>query len=181
MPINNFPIIDNFLQFEKGSFYKFELLIRNTDGNNPLYQEGYSNTNKNILIKSWYIDTKEYYEKIKHEMITLADLTGARLYMTLDRKRSFKVVQNLSCAFLDLLSGFTTSTEPTIKKIHKTFASETSKKEASEHNFRTIMFDVDTTKDTILDAVVNYIESKGQNAYILTTKKRLSCFLLQKI
>ena len=47
--INNFSIIDNFLQFEDGTFYKFELLVRNTDGNNILYQKGYSETNKNIF------------------------------------------------------------------------------------------------------------------------------------
>ena len=178
MAINNFPIIDNFVQFEKGSFYKFELLIRNTDGNNPLYQEGYSNTNKNILIKSWYIDTKEYYEKMKHEMKTLADLTGARLYVTLDRKNNFKLIQNLSYAFLDLLAGFTTITKPTIKRIYKTFASETSKKEASEHNFKTYMFDVDTKDIRVLDALTLYIIDNKQHPYILETKKgyHVVCF-----
>ena len=180
MSINNFPIIDSFLQFEQGSFYKFELLIRNTDGNNPLYQEGYSNTNKNILIKSWYVDTKEYYEKMKHEMKTLADLTGARLYMTLDRKKSIKVVQNLGHAFLDLLNGFTTGTKPTIKKIYKTFASETSKKEASEHNFKTYMFDVDTKDSQIKQAVIDYIEHEGQKPFILETKKGYHIFCYRK-
>ena len=178
MSINNFPIIDNFLQFEKGSFYKFELLIRNTDGDNPLYQEGYSNSNKNILIKSWYIDSKEYYEKIKHEMVTLSNMTGARLYMTLDRKKNIKVVQNLNHVFLDLLTSYTNGTEPSIKKIHKTFASETSKKESSEHNFRTIMFDVDTKEDLLLEGVICYIRSNKQIPYILETKKgyHVVCF-----
>lgn len=48
--INNFPAIDQFLEFEQGTFYKLELLVRNTCRSNPLYQEGYFNTNK-ILIK----------------------------------------------------------------------------------------------------------------------------------
>ena len=61
--INNFNVIDNFLQFEEGTFYKFELLVRNTDGENELFPERCSNTNRNILIKSWYVDTKDYYEK----------------------------------------------------------------------------------------------------------------------
>ena len=180
MPISNFPVIDDFLQFEKGSFYKFELLIRNTDGNNPLYQEGYSNTNKNILIKSWYIDTKEYYEKMKHEMITLADMTGARLYITLDRKKNLKVVQNLSHAFLDLLTGYTNGTEPSIKKIYKIFDSETSKKEASEHDFKTIMFDVDTKDIKVLDALTFYILDNEQHPYILETKKGYHIFCFHK-
>ena len=180
MPINNFPIIDNFLQFEEGSFYKFELLIRNTDGDNPLYQEGYSNSNKNILIKSWYIDSKEYYEKMKHEMVTLSNMTGARLYMTLDRKKSIKVVQNLNHVFLDLLISFTTGAEPSIKKIHKTFASETSKKESSEHDFRTIMFDVDTKDLGVKQLIEGYIKSKGETPYVLETKKGYHIFCYKK-
>lgn len=178
MSIDNFSIIDSFLQFEKGSFYKFELLVRNTDGNNPLYQEGYSNTNKNILIKSWYIDTKEYYEKMKHEMKTLADLTGARLYVTLDRKNNFKLVQNFNHVFLDLLISFTTGSNPSIKKISKLFASMTSVKEASEHNFKTLMFDVDTKDIRVLDALTLYIIDNKQHPYILETKKgyHVVCF-----
>ena len=69
--IDNFKVIDKFLQFEEGTFYKFELLVRNTDGKNILFPERVSNTNRNILIKSWYVDTKDYYEKIKHEMIII--------------------------------------------------------------------------------------------------------------
>ena len=38
--INNFNVIDNFLQFKEGTFYKFELLVRNTDGYNVLFPEG---------------------------------------------------------------------------------------------------------------------------------------------
>ena len=54
--IDNFNVIENFMQFEKGTFYKFECLVRNTDGDNILYEQGYSKTNKNILVKSWYVD-----------------------------------------------------------------------------------------------------------------------------
>ena len=50
--IDNFKVIDTFLQFEEGTFYKFELLVRNTDGENELFPERCSNTNRNILIKS---------------------------------------------------------------------------------------------------------------------------------
>lgn len=142
--INNFNVIDNFLQFEDGTFYKFELLVRNTDGNNILYQDGYSETNKNILIKSWYVDNQDYYDKVKHEMITMADLTGARLYVTLDRKDNVKLVQSLIHAFTDTLCGIVKGQKPSIKNISKTFASETSKVENSSKPTKTLMFDVDT-------------------------------------
>lgn len=176
--INNFKIIENFMQFEEGTFYKFELLIRNTDGPNPLYTEGSSQTNKNILIKSWYVDNIDYYNKIKHEMVTLSNLTGARLYVTLDRKDNLKLVSNIIHAFTNTLICICNGQKPSIKNIAKTFASETSKVENSSKHTRTIMFDVDTTNEIIVDSVLNYIESKGQKHYTLKTKKgyHIICF-----
>lgn len=178
--IDNFPVIDSFLQFEQGSFYKFELLIRNTDGNNPLYQEGYSNTNKNILIKSWYIDTKEYYEKMKHEMVTLSNITGARLYVTLDRKDNVKLVQNLLHSYTDSLVAICNGQKPSIKSISKTFASETSKVENSSKGTKTIMFDVDTKDLGVKQLIESYIKSKKVEPYILETKKGYHIFCYKK-
>ena len=178
--IDNFKVIDKFLQFEEGTFYKFELLVRNTDGENILFPERCSNTNRNILIKSWYVDTKEYYEKIKHEMITLSNLTGARLYVTLDRKDNVKLVQNLLHSYTDSLVAICNGQKPSIKSISKTFASETSKVENSSKSTKTIMFDVDTKDGQIKQAVIDYIESKGQKAFILETKKGYHIFCFRK-
>ena len=178
--INNFPIIDTFVQFEEGSFYKFELLIRNTDGNNELYQEGYSKTNKNILIKSWYVDTREYYEKIKHEMITMANLTGARVYMTLDRKDNVKLVQSLIHSFTDALCAICNGQKPSIKKISKIFASETSKVENSSKTTKTLMWDVDSSDVEVVNHVHEYIRSKGQEPFTLKTKKGYHVFCYRK-
>ena len=178
--INNFPVIDSFLQFEEGAFYKFELLVRNTDGDNVLFPEGCSNTNKNILIKSWYVDTKDYYEKIKHEMITLANITGARLYVTLDRKHNVKLVQNLLHSFTDTLCIMIAGQKPGIKSISKTFASETSKVENSSKNTKTIMFDVDTKEGIVLKAIICYIRNNKQVPYILETKKGYHVFCYKK-
>ena len=180
MPIDNFKIIDNFLEFEQGTFYKFELLVRNTDGSNPLFQEGYSNKNKNILIKSWYIDSKEYYEKTKHEMIALADLTGARLYITLDKKDNIKVCQSILKNFTDTLVGITKGQIPSIKSISKNLASETSKVENSYRSSKTLMFDVDTKDAMTLEALICYIRSNKQIPYILETKKGYHVFCYKK-
>ena len=180
--IDNFHVIDNFLQFEfdGGSFYKFELLVRNTDGENSLYKEGYSNTNKNILIKSWCVDSESYYERIKHEMITLANMTGARLYVTLDRKDNKKLVQSIARRFFDLSMAIVEGSKPAIKGISKAFASETSKVENSSKGTKTLMWDVDTTDEIIVNAVCNYIESKGQKPYMLKTKKGYHIFCFRK-
>lgn len=178
--IDNFKVIDNFLQFEEGTFYKFELLVRNTDGENVLFPERVSNTNRNILIKSWYVDTKDYYEKIKHEMVTLSNITGARLYVTLDRKDNVKLCQSLIKAYTDDLVAIVNSQKPSIKSISKTFASETSKVENSSKSTKTLMWDVDTKDSQIKQAVVDYIESKGQKAFILKTKKGYHIFCFRK-
>lgn len=178
--ISNFEVIENFLQFEEGTFYKFELLVRNTDGENSLYPEGCSSKNKNILIKSWYIDNKEYYYKVKHEMITLADITGARLYVTLDRKDSAKTVRSVLYSFVDVLYSICNSQKRSIKGISKVFASETSKVENSSKVTRTIMFDVDTKEETVLKGLTAYIESKGQTPYILETRKGFHVFCYRK-
>lgn len=179
--IDNFKVIDKFLQFEDGTFYKFELLVRNTDGNNILYQDGYSATNKNILVKSWYVDNKDYYEKIKHEMITMSELTGARLYVTLDRKDNVKLVQSLIHAFTDTLCGIVKGQKPSIKNISKTFASETSKVENSSKPTKTLMFDVDTKDADILKTIKEYIFYKVHNyPFILETKKGYHVFCYRK-
>lgn len=180
--IDNFHVIDNFLQFEfdGGSFYKFELLVRNTDGENALYKEGYSNVNKNILIKSWCVDSEFYYNKIKHEMVTLANMTGARLYVTLDRKDNKKLVQSIARRFFDLSIDMANGAEPAINGIAKAFASETSKVENSCKNKRTMMFDVDTKEGIVLEAIICYIRSKEEIPYILDTKKGYHVFCYRK-
>ena len=147
-------------------------------------------TNKNILIKSWYVDNKDYYEKIKHAMITMANLTGARIYITLDRKDNVKLVQGLLHSYTDSLCAIVKGQKPAIKNLSKTFASETSKEENSSPKFRTIMFDVDTKEENIKKSVIDYIEMehvtpKGEvcpkvKAHVLETKKGYHIFCFRK-
>ena len=178
--IDNFETVENFMQFEEGTFYKFELLVRNTDGENELFPERCSNTNRNILIKSWYVDNFEYYKKIKQEMVTMANLTGARLYITLDRKDNVKLVQNLIHSFTDTLCAICNGQKPSIKNIAKTFASETSKVENSSKTTKTLMWDVDTKQIEIVNHVHEYIRSKGQEPFTLKTKKGYHVFCYRK-
>lgn len=178
--INNFSEIENFMKFKPGCFYKFECLIRNTDGANILYEEGFSKTNKNILVKSWYVDNKEYYEKIKPEMVKMCNLTGARLYITLDRKSNLKLVQELSHALTDTLCDMIQGKEIGIKSLSKMFASKTSVKESSDKSGRTLMWDVDTKDSSVLNSIQDYIHSQNQISYILTTKKGYHVFCFRK-
>ena len=169
--IDNFKVIDNFLQFEEGTFYKFEALIRNTDGENPLYYEEISNTNKNILIKNWFVDSKKYYEKIKNEMKVLCTLTGARLYVTLDRKSNKKLIQTIFSKVNEMILETLKGTNYGTKRINKLMSSCSSLIDSSDNEMKTIMFDVDTKNATVLEALICYIREKNQVPYILNTKK----------
>lgn len=174
--IDNFKQIEQFMQFDSDSFYKFEALIRNTDGENPLWYDGISNSNKNILIKNWYVNSQEYYDRIKHEMRVLCDLTGARLYVTLDRKSQSKllrvILQNVTELVLASLQGDAIG----IKKLNKILASTTSLIDTTCKGHRTIMFDVDSADVRYLYLVSAYIESHTDNYFILPTKQGYHVF-----
>lgn len=178
--IDNFNTIDSFLNFEEGYFYKFEALIRNTDGENPLYYEGISNTNKNILIKSWYVDTQEYYEKIKNEMKVLCDLTGARLYITLDRKSNKCLIKELFNKVNQIITGVLNGNNYGVKSLNKLISSTTSILEVSDKQKRTVMFDIDTKDQDVLDSILLYITNKKQQPYVLETKKGYHVFCYKK-
>ena len=163
MLIDNFEEVEDFMrfQFEKGLFFKFEALVRNTDGNNELYEEGYSNTNKNILIKSWYIDSPEYYERAKKEMITLCNMTGARLYMTCDIKSCKKLIQTIVKEVNDMVLATLQGSEFGIKKLNKLFSHCTSVVHSSEPSKKTLMFDIDVKDENILKVVQDYLNWKS--------------------
>lgn len=169
--INNFDKIEEFMQFQPGTFYKFECLVRNTDRENILFPNNYSNSNKNILIKSYYVDNLEYYNKIKQEMINLCNITGARLYITLDRKSILKLISELSIELTRMMTCILQGSQIGIKTLSKVFASKTSVKETSCKETKTLMWDVDTKNEEIKHLICWYIKRHGQTPIILESKK----------
>jgi hypothetical protein len=80
--INNFELIKPLLKFEnENDFYFVQILKRKKE--NP-EQEGNSR-----VIKTYYITSQEYLEEKFKEMIILADLNNARVYINLN-KRNFE-------------------------------------------------------------------------------------------
>lgn len=156
--IDNFDTIeDNLLEFENGSYYKFEALVRNTDGSNNLYYEGISNTNKNIPIKTWWVDTKEYYLRMKNEMKTLCDMTGARLYILLDRRNLKRTLIEISKISTELMLHSYTygSHDPAVSAVNKISGTASSIKESSDRSKRMWMFDVDSDDFRLLQEIQN--------------------------
>ena len=113
-------------------------------------------------------------------MITMANLTGARLYITLDRKDNVKLVQSLIHSFTDTLCAICKGQKPSIKNIAKTFASETSKVENSSKTTKTLMWDVDTDNDRVMKSVVSYIIEKQVVPHLFGTKKGYHVFCYRK-
>ena len=156
--IDNFDTIENnLLEFEKGTYYKFEALVRNTDGCNSLYYEGASKTNKNILIKTWWIDTEEYYQRMKNEMRTLCDMTNARLYVLLDRKNLKRTLAEMSKISTQLMiqSYVYGSMDPEVSAVHKISGTASSVNTSSERGKRMWMFDVDSDDFRLLQEIQN--------------------------
>ena len=113
-------------------------------------------------------------------MVTLSNITGARLYVTLDRKDNVKLVQNLLHSYTDSLVAICNGQKPSIKNLSKVFASETSKVENSSKGTKTIMFDVDTKNSNVVNAIQDYIYRKNQQPYTLQTKKGYHIFCYRK-
>lgn len=171
--IDNFDTIEKFLKFDTEYFYKFECLIRNTDGDNILYDKNISNTRKNLLVKSWYVDTATYFWNAKNEMKTLCDITGGRLYITLDRKSVKKLLSESLKEIINILdhSAFFGAELPPARTLCKLFNSKSSVVETSDKTNKTIMFDIDKKDKELLDLCVSFVEHNHQKPIVLETKK----------
>lgn len=60
--------------------------------------------NKTRCIKSYYVDTQEYLDKKKDEMIKIADTTGCRIYIHPARRNKNKIALQLLSYVADCIS-----------------------------------------------------------------------------
>lgn len=172
--IDNFNVLENSLiKFEDGAYYKFEAIIRNKDGKNSLA----TNPNSTSL-KYWLISAQEEYDKLKPVMIKFCELTGARLYMTLDRKDTKKTFINVSETLFNVLKDMMFGNMFSVHKLSKIIASETSKKESNSKELRTWMIDVDIDDKLAADSLQCFTKDnfictlKSPNGYHVVCKKK---------
>lgn len=175
MVIDNFNIIeDSLLNFKPGSYYKFEAIIRQKDGENILA----TNPNSTSL-KFWLIDNQEAYNKLKPIMKNFCDITGARLYFTLDRKSVKKTFVNVSQTLTETIGEIVFGSEFSIHKLNKIVNSETSKKENTdkEDNIKTWLIDIDLKDSELAGAVASFCNTsfistlESPNGYHVIAKK----------
>ena len=88
MEINNFYQLENLLEFKEGSYYKFIALIRAKDNSGVIDTKELGE----IFVRQWFVDSQTSLLKYREDMISLCKATGARLYVTTDRKSVKKTV-----------------------------------------------------------------------------------------
>ena len=139
--VDNFEQIEATLSFEKNTFYKFMIVVRNKDGRTPLISK--ESASGETTIKQWYIESWEYYNKVKPEMKALAECTRGRLYMCIERKSSYKMFMLLLDKITAIIKEAVICPDATPKRLSKIVNSITSDKLCTDKNCKTWMYDVD--------------------------------------
>lgn len=86
--IDNFDVIREHLRFDKpGDIYVVHVMFRVKDLRNDANKQMYlSHEETQRLIKTYYIDSLDYFDKKRPAMIDLANQNKARVYFTMTRK-----------------------------------------------------------------------------------------------
>ena len=130
MLVNNFEKLKDLMKFEQGTYYKFVALIRAKD------KSGVINTDERgeIFVRQWFVDTLQSYLKYKDDMINLCNATGARLYVTTDRKSVKKTVFKMQEQLNDMIRQFAFGVDNnvSIRKLSKFSSSASSLAECSD-------------------------------------------------
>lgn len=159
--VDNFAEIEPTLDFKKNTFYKFMIVVRNKDGRTPLVAK--EAPSGETTIKQWYIESEEYYNKVKSEMVGLADATRGRLYMCIERKSSYKMFMLLLDKVTAIIKEAIICPNATPKRLNKIVNSITSDKLCTDEGCKTWMYDIDDEDEYgwYRDAILAYIAMVG--------------------
>lgn len=170
MEINNFYQLENLLEFKEGSYYKFIALIRAKDNS------GVINTKERgeIFVRQWFVDSQTSLLKYREDMISLCKATGARLYVTTDRKSVKKTIFKMLEQLYDIIKQYVFGAENpvSIRKLSKFSASASSLAECSDGN-KYWLIDID--KNGMTEITEQQVEQIVEDfEYIFSDKKVLT-------
>lgn len=169
MEINNLWFVKDFMLLHETDcndyYYKFELLVRKKDG----FNGALGDSKDNIKVKTWYVKSYEQFDKVKSEMIYLAEVTGGRLYMVTDRKSMLKTLSNMQSDITNRLIAHCNGDTCAVQSFHKITDSISSKDISSTHKGKGLMFDVDTTNQAVVNGLVHYLKTKTTIFWALKT------------
>jgi len=145
MEINNFYQLENLLEFKEGSYYKFIALIRAKDNSGVIDTK----ERGEIFIRQWFVDSNQSLLKYREDMLNLCDATGARLYVTTDRKSVKKTIFKMQEQLQDIIKQYAFGAENpvSIRKLSKFSSSASSLAECSDGN-KYWLIDIDKNGDT---------------------------------
>lgn len=144
MKINNFSVL-GWMHFTPGTYYKFVALVRRKDYKGSGVKLPLSTEERGeVFIRQWFIDSFESLEKYKEDMIGLCDATGARLYMTVDRKSTTKTILSMQEQLTGYIKQLVYNPQApiSIRKLSKFSASASQLAECSDGQ-KYWLFDID--------------------------------------
>lgn len=167
MKIDNFDKIPSLCDFQDGSYYKFFLIIRKKDvGEHPLI----TSKSQENLIKFWLIDSKEYFEKKKSEMLFLLEaIPISRLYMVLDAKSSTKTFITARENIQKVLDEFVLGNKQShsVRYLNRFLSSSTSSPDSNTKQMKKYLFDIDTMMPETVMMVEEFLRQKNITKYEL--------------
>ena len=155
MTIDKFDAIGEKMDFSDPNLFYFIQIIKRKKDNNP------DTTKSSKLIKSYSVFNRAYLDSHKEEMIEIAKLFNARIYISVNQKNKEKV-------FKQVLSDLS------LKNLHGNFdfanAIDSAIGSNFEHSTKKFLVDIDTKDPDIVSRVVNDVNNY---VYPPTTEERI--------
>lgn len=146
--INNFEIAREYVRhtlgtgFQTDYYLKFEAIIRKKDDKtNKLVVEHQGSH----LIHSWVIRCLDDLDRFTGEMVELCNVTGARLYMTIEKKDIKLTVANALKDLTNTMDNIVRGNAVSVKDFMTLADSTSSRRESSAKRSQRYLIDVDNT------------------------------------
>lgn len=178
MIINNSKLIQKYLQdnfnklestkYKEDGFFYIDLLVRKKDNSENMIVKNHGGS---TFIKRWIINSLEKYQQYEPEMIYLADITGGRLYLSINMKSQDKVAQEYMSSGFSMAQQLIQKNQISIKNIINKPLSIISSGSVDLRNFTYCLFDIDTKNENELNSVINYLNDLDKKFYVLNTSQ----------
>ena len=153
--VDNFKLIRDYLKFEsEDDFYFLQILQRKKDGPGPNGVKVTGTNNKSRAIKTYYISSVEYLDKIEGEVKHLCDYFNARAMIILSR-RSYK-----QTALLEMVQVSNMIMSGQYMNVKSAYYSSCAKSKSIDKYF---LIDIDAEDLEHKEFIKNYIQNEARN------------------
>ena len=153
--VDNFKLIRDYLKFEsEDDFYFLQILQRKKDGPGPNGVKVTGTNNKSRAIKTYYISSVEYLDKIEGEVKHLCDYFNARAMIILSR-RSYK-----QTALLEMVQVSNMIMSGQYMNVKSAYYSSCAKSKSLDKYF---LIDIDEEDLAHKEFIKNYIQNEARN------------------